>query len=261
MAATYFVARANLTGLWFQSNPLFYLGFLSGIVFFTLLSMTFFIRLTLISHTTSYLKWLQRHRKSCITFNRSKCAKIMSNTILLSLVMTAGFYLLARTLVGACSPNSTIWENQKCNPFAPVHYLPAEQALVSVLTIPLFQIFVKGATYPGLCLAWIISLVFTNVSIYFTEGYANFIWMNFAYSVMMCVSYEFERVILVNFMNLVLLRRAHEEQQSMRATIDINTKNFSANVHMISIVSDDIKGSLAAAFANMDILQRKLVPL
>ena len=183
----------------------------------------------------------------------------MSDTILFSLVLTAGFYLLARTLVGACPPNVSLWDAQKCNQFARIHFLPAEQALVSVLTIPLFQIFVKGATYPGLCFAWLISLIFTNVSVYYTGGYANFIWMNFAYSVMMCVSYEFERVVLVNFMNLVLLRRAHEEQQSMRATIDINTKNLSTNVHMISIVSDDINGSLAAAFANMDILQRKLV--
>ena len=260
MGTLFFVFRGNLDTLWFQSNPLFYLGFVSGCFLFTFLTWTILLRLTLISHTTNKLKWLQPYRKSCITFNRSKYSKFMLDGVLFALVFTTGFYLLARTAVGACPTNASIWIKQTCNPFATVPLIPIDQALVCIFTIPLYQMFVKGGTYRSIFLAWIIAIVMVNIAIYFVCPTASmYTWMNLAFLVMMCISYEMERVVLVSFINLVLLRKVLVERHRMRATIDGNTKDLLANIHIIANVSDDINGSLNSAFANIDILQRKLV--
>ena len=245
--------------LWFQSNPLFYLGFVSGCFLFTFLTWTILLRLVLISHTTSKLKWLQPYRKSCITFNRSKYSKYILDGVLFALVFTGGFYLLARVTVGACPHHTSIWNSQTCNPFAGVPMWPIEQGMVSMMTIPFFQMFVKGGTYRSICLAWFIAIVMTNIANYLVFSEEYFIWLNMGYLIMMCISYEMERIILVSFINLVLLRKVREERHTMRATIDGNTKDLLANIHIIANVSDDINGSLNSAFANIDILQRKLV--
>ena len=147
----------------------------------------------------------------------------MLDGVLFSLVLTGGFYMIARTTAGACPPNATIWMKQTCNPFAGVPMIPVEQAMVCMMAVPLFQMFIKGGTYRSLCLAWIIAIVMINISLYIVFSVDYFIWTNVGFLVMMSISYEVERIILVSFINLVLLRKAQEERHTMRATIDGNT--------------------------------------
>ena len=224
--------------------------------------MTLLLRLTLISHTIRELKWLQPYRKSCIIFNRSKYSKHMLDGVLLALVFMTGFYLLARTQKGSCPKHATVWVKQSCNPFADASMIPVEQALVLIVSIPLFQIFIKGGTYRTLSLAWFISVLMVNIGNYLaSSAISMYIWTNAGFLVMISISYEMERTILVSFINLVLLRKAQEERHTMRATIDGNTKDLLVRIHIIANASDDINGSLNGAFANIDILQQKLAKM
>jgi hypothetical protein len=139
--------------------------------------------------------------------------------------------------------------------------IPVDQSWVALLSIPLFQIFVKGASHRALAFAWIVTICMSNVSLFLVRTQEYFIWLNFAHIVMVCISYEMERTILVSFMNLSLLRRAHDEGHRLQSRLyeaDVTTKGLISNLHMITCISDEVRASLDGVRCTVETLQCKL---
>jgi hypothetical protein len=70
---------------------------------------------------------------------------------------------------------------------------------------------VKGASRQALLLSWVTSVVITNICLHIVGATEYFGWVNICYLCMMCISYEIERMVLVSFMNLEMLRRTQGE--------------------------------------------------
>ena len=271
LSSIYFAIRANLDQLWYAGNPFWFIGFACGAVLFVSLSVVLWVRLVLVSfHYPRWLGRLEPHRKATIAFSRSFCGRFIEECALYSCVATGEFYLLARTIAGPCRSDATIWETQRCNPAAQYGMVPIDQLLVALLIIPLFQYFVRGASNTAVILCCGFSLCMTNICLALVGSHGTwlpnhleyFIWVNFSHLVMFCVSYEVERCTVVNFINLVLLRRAHAERLSLQSRLleaDVTTKDLLQNLNMITSISDEVRGPLQGACMSLELLQRKLL--
>jgi hypothetical protein len=182
--AVFLLSRANVDEMWFRSNILFLLGVVCGVICICMWTSLILIR-TALSYPNS------RYHERARSFSSESAFLILHNCVLVSLTAGISFSLLARTLVGYCDESEeNIWTSQRCNPMATVFMIPVDQTFACLVTIPIFQLFSRGASGWSIVLGWLVIITASNVALSIANASDYFVWTNAAFFMMLAISYE-----------------------------------------------------------------------
>ena len=174
---------------------------LAAIIFGAVAGACFIVTTFLRVATLSYMfdvRFLQRFHASSRTFTRSRWGQLPDNCVLVTAALSTGMYLLAQSLAPDCPPGTSRFSSQGCNPMKSGHSVTVEAMALPMIIVVLFQMLARGCSKTGICLAWAVAIAAANTSMALT-GNGDYLWINLVLAMLMCVSYELERVPLRQF--------------------------------------------------------------
>ena len=129
-------------------------------------------------------------------------------------VCSLSLFLIARVLKGQCPPETSLWEQQICNPFASQGGIPTELAY-GLYMIPLvLQMAMKNVSVRALVLAQMTTLVTVLFCICYQQAWNDY-FMVLNWILSSNVSFEIKRTHRVAYKKLMVAR----EQQVMMMII------------------------------------------
>ena len=165
----------------------------STVCFFTILVL----RMTTLSYAFN-IKFLQRYHDMAAAFLESRWGQFFDNTFILCASLAMGLHLVAEALAGGCAPGTSVWYTRGCNPLHNEAAVPAEAMVLPMVFVLVNQTIARGCSNAVLCVAWLIGVVAVNMSMVLT-GNMDYLWINMELVILMCLSYELERMPLRQF--------------------------------------------------------------
>ena len=165
----------------------------STMCFFTLLTM----RMTMLSYAFN-IGFLQRYYEDVAMFLESRWGQFFDNSFILCASLAMGLHLLAVALAAACPPGTSVFYQNGCNPLRGSAAIPAEAMVMPMAFVLVNQTIARGCSNAVLCVAWVIGIVSVNMSMVLT-GNMDYLWINMELVILLCLSYELERMPLRQF--------------------------------------------------------------
>ena len=231
------------TRFWFNQQPATYaanptaLGAILVAAMAALcLSVNVFLRTAVLSYSYN-IRILQSFQPAAAAFLASRFGRVFDDGIVVCGTLSVGLYLLAQALSAACPPGATAFNTQGCNPGGSVGSVPPEVIVLAIFAVLVFQCVARGVSNVGLCLGWVVTLVrwsglrvfsFHRPRFFYTPGLSfflslsftcpvqvavntslavmrnnSYLWVNLEVVFGMCLSYEFERTPLRQFIKSV----------------------------------------------------------
>ena len=181
----------------YVENPLALVAILFGAFGFACFLVTTFLRLTTLSYMFD-VRFLQRFHSSSRTFTVSRWGQLPDDCVLVAVALSTGMYLLAQSLARDCPHGTSPFSSQGCNPLKSLHSVTAETMALPMIIVVIFQMLARGCSNAGICLAWSVAIAAVNTSIALS-GNGGYLWINLVLAMLMCASYELERVPLRQF--------------------------------------------------------------
>ena len=197
LGAIYYFTRFSVDKFWLL-NPLFLIGFIFG----TIGAICWYIAVSY--KIIMFAKSLNYRIPNFINYftgfiEKSLLYNYIIDLLPIILALTTGLYLLARVLQGNCDfpddskATAILWKQQYCNSESLSHSLPFDQYGFHLLIILCVQTTFKGSNKISLTIAWSISIIFMNVSLFYASS-LNYAWANMHFITTMIISYEIEKL-------------------------------------------------------------------
>ena len=136
---------------------------------------------------------LQRFHKFVVNLYNSSYGQWPDNGAILFAALSTGFYLVNIGVMDLCDPDMVV-NNEKNNHVACVSSVepPPESFVLTMISIVVLQLVARGVSRIALVCSWITCIVAVNTIIYLSHS-GSYVWMNLLLLFCLCISYEFER--------------------------------------------------------------------
>ena len=156
-----------------------------------------FNRVVLVSYRYNIVG-LQKFHKYVTNLYDSSYGQLPDNITIVCFALTTGFYLINIVMMGRCEPDMVVnvTHHHKCD--AGFAEPPPESFVFTMIFILLLQIAATGVSRIALVCSWIICLVAINVAMFLSNS-GSYVWINILQALILCASYELERLPLRQF--------------------------------------------------------------
>ena len=179
---------------------------------------------------------LQRFYDFVVKMYHSSYGQWLDNGTILFASLSTGFYLVNIVLMDLCDPEMVVNNDAGMN-----HHVgcdlyveaPPESYILTMIIIIVLQLVARGVNRTILVCSWIICIVTVNASIYISHS-GNYVWMNLLLLFCLCISYEFERQPLRQYIKTTkaivdgevaaVLRQQLADYESLQASQALESK-------------------------------------
>ena len=112
-------------------------------------------------------------------------------------LMATGLFSVYRVVSGQCPPNTSLWDTQRCNPWADAGGIPPEDLLFLIMTPLIVQVLYK-LSLGTLTMMWVIAVAFIMFNMVYARAW-NMIWLLLYSGFVINSSFEFERLSRVAY--------------------------------------------------------------
>ena len=145
---------------------------------------------------------LQRYHEFVVNLYNSAYGQWSDNGTILFAALSTGFYLINIVLMDLCDPemviNAGLNNHVTCVSFVEP---PPESYVLTMISIVVLQLVARGVSRIILVWSWIVCIVAVNTSIYLSHS-GSYVWMNLLLLFLLCISYEFERQPLRQYIKM-----------------------------------------------------------
>ena len=246
---SFFAARGSFTTLWYL-NAEYVIGFLAECIFVLGMITSIIFRLSLLSYDYVILERLQPLYNIADAWTQQVKGYLLEDTIMISLAIATGMYVLARSLVGQCPDLTNRWDIQSCNPQYGDHMIPTDTLVLDLLSPLVVQKFFTGASKRAVYLSWSITVTLVNVSLFCVHAdFDSYVWLNLQFLLVMSISYEIERGFISRFMGKKLEETANDKNAALILELETAKRrgmesDMSSKRAMIRYINNEIRTPL-----------------